>query len=179
MFTEPVESIIQCKKSDIPELVEVARSTYAETYPSLFTPQRLSEIFTGEKFEKDLMNSSCCILVARRRCRMIGYVKVMLNADATMLIDKIYVIEKMKGCGCGIRLMQACFQFAIEKNIRKAKVLVFDQNAKVKGFYEKFGFRENGEKEAYYNDGKFVGNDHVMVCDDIRKYFALTMKAKM
>lgn len=185
MFTEPVESIIECKKSDIPELVEIAKSTYAQTYPGLFTPERLTEIFTVEKFEKDLTNSNCCIMVARRRGHMMGYAKVMLNVvpinsdHIPMLIDKIYVLQDIKNSGVGSRLIEACFQFALAKNIHKAKVFVFDTNFNVKGFYEKFGFQNSGEKVPYYNDGKFVGNDHVMVCDDIRKYLASTMRPKL
>ncbi|MDX2163950.1 MAG: GNAT family N-acetyltransferase [Gammaproteobacteria bacterium] len=177
MFTKSVESITECKKSDIPELVEIAKSTYAETYPGFFTSERLAEIFTAEKFENDLENPSCRIFVAQRGVQLVGYAKVIF--DAQMILDKIYVAEKMKGTGCGIRLIQACFQLALSKNIHQSKVFVFDTNTKVKGFYEKFGFRENGEKEPYYNNGKLAGYDNVMLCDDIRKYLASTMRPKL
>ena len=67
-------------------------------------------------------------------------------------IQRIYVIEKMKGKKIGKALIEKCFEIAREKGYETLWLGVWDKNIAAQKFYEKIGMKNVGTTD--FTDGK-------------------------
>jgi len=138
------------------ELLELAISTFSESYEKMNTPENfrkyVSENFNPEKFLSELKEKDSFIFLMRQNGRAIGYLKLNIGAaqsekmdDEAMEIERIYVLKNIQGSGFGKRLLKKSCEAAREKNKKYLWLGVWERNESAIKFYESQGFEKFGE----------------------------------
>ncbi len=78
-------------------------------------------------------------------------------------IQRIYILEKMKGKHFGDGLMQKCFNEARRRNYESVWLGIWEKNLAAQKFYRKYGFIKVGELDFPY--GETVGTNHILKLD--------------
>jgi ribosomal protein S18 acetylase RimI-like enzyme len=148
--------IIPAEIKHLDELLELAVSTFSESYEKLNTPENfrkyVSESFNREKFLGELKEKDSFIFLMKQKGRAIGYLKLNINAaqsekmdDGAMEIERIYVRKEMQGSGLGKLLLEKSCNVAREKNKKYLWLGVWERNESAIKFYESQGFEKFGE----------------------------------
>ncbi|HEX8287876.1 MAG TPA: GNAT family N-acetyltransferase [Pyrinomonadaceae bacterium] len=125
------------------------------------------ESFDREKIETDLNDRNSTFFIAELNGRAVGYAKLRENSEVECLknenaieLQRIYILERVKGQGVGVELLNRCAETARAKGYETIWLSVWTENPSAVKFYEKFGFAIVGEVQFPY--GKTVGTNHVM-----------------
>lgn len=112
----------------------------------------MDENFTVEATRKDLADKNVVIFIAEIEDKVVGYAKLQKNsaekcvkAKNPVELCRLYVLQKFIGKGIGAKLMNACLDFAREKNSDFIWLGVWEFNFRAQKFYAKFGFEKCGE----------------------------------
>lgn len=150
--------IKKVEKEDIPDLIHIARSTFAHTYEHLNDPSNfeayMSTAMSEEQLRKEISDPNSLFYVLKSDDATVGYLKLNrreaqteANMDDSLEIERIYVIEEMKGRGLGARLVQKAKEVALEEGCATLWLGVWDQNTAAQGFYKNQGFKPFGEHD--------------------------------
>ena len=168
-------TIRQAEISDLKIICALGVTTFYEAYfeqddaPDL--ANYVLESFSIGQIESELTdkNSTFFIAEAGINCA-VGYAKLRENSEADCLqgersaeIQRIYILEKMKGKSVGDALMRRCFAEARRKNYESVWLSVWDQNLSAQKFYQKYGFEKIGERQIPY--GETVGTNYILKLD--------------
>ena len=82
------------------------------------------------------------------------------RGENTVEIQRIYILEKMKGKSVGDALMKKCFEEAKKKNYESVWLGVWEENRSAQKFYQKYGFEKVGELTFPYGD--VIGTNYVL-----------------
>ena len=137
-------------------LREVQISTFMETFAAFNTEenmrQYISDSFSEEKVEKELSDPDCTFYFAVWEEMPVGYLKVNtaaaqtdLNDPLSLEIERIYVLQSMKGKKIGKKLMKQAFLHAKTMGCAYIWLGVWEMNRPAIEFYEYAGFRVFGE----------------------------------
>jgi ribosomal protein S18 acetylase RimI-like enzyme len=143
-------------KEEASLLREVQISTFRETFAAFNTEenmrQYISDSFSEEKVEKELMDPHSTFYFADWEGIPVGYLKVNaaaaqtdLNDPFSLEIERIYVLQSMKGKKIGKKLMEQAFLQAKSMGCGYVWLGVWEKNQPAIAFYEKTGFRVFGE----------------------------------
>ena len=86
-----------------------------------------------------------------------------LKSENTIEIQRVYILEKMKGKRVGDALMKSCFAEARRKKYESVWLGVWEQNLSAQEFYRKYDFMKVGELQFPYGDT--VGINYVLKLD--------------
>jgi ribosomal-protein-alanine acetyltransferase len=106
--------------------------------------------------DTELRRAHARLWVARRAdtgARVLGLLLAWEVADSADLIDLI-VEPTERRRGLGRALLQALLDHARSRNLRSIVLEVRASNAGARKLYEALGFRDVGERRAYYADGE-------------------------
>jgi ribosomal-protein-alanine N-acetyltransferase len=138
----------------MPEGVQFAKATRADVdaihrieEASFPAPWR-RDFFVGE-----LMSDGRFNIVAKRDGVVIGYLFSMWIFDE-MHINKIAVIEGERRKGIADALMDACFRFARERDVKSIVLEVRKSNKGAQEFYKHLDFKSSYIRPRYYPDGE-------------------------
>jgi ribosomal protein S18 acetylase RimI-like enzyme len=125
------------------------------------------ESFSLAQIENELKDTNSTFLIAEISGKAIGYAKLRENSRVDCLknenaveLHRIYILERAKGKGVGVGLMNRCFETARAKGYETIWLGVWEQNIPAIGFYEKLGFEKIGKIRFPY--GETVGTNFVM-----------------
>lgn len=167
-------SIRQAEISDVQIICALGVATFYEAYvlqdDSRDLARYVLESFSAEQIEREIGDKNSTFFIAEVEQSAVGYAKMRENAPAeclrgenTVEIQRIYILEKLKGAGVGNALMQRCFAEARRKNYGSVWLGVWEQNLSAQRFYQKYGFIKVGELTFPY--GETVGINHVLKLD--------------
>jgi ribosomal protein S18 acetylase RimI-like enzyme len=116
----------------------------------------MDENFTLKALEKDLRAANVTYFIAEinggENPQAIGYAKLQTGstedcvaAENPVELCRLYAVQNFIGAGVGARLMNACIDFAREKNCDCIWLGVWEFNFRAQNFYRKFGFEKCGE----------------------------------
>ncbi|MEA2491346.1 MAG: [ribosomal protein S18]-alanine N-acetyltransferase [Acidobacteriota bacterium] len=106
-----------------------------------------------EFFESELVADGRLNLVARRNRQLAGYLFAMFLLDE-LHINKIAVEERERRRGVAQALMDRCFTFAREREIRVISLEVRQSNRGAIDFYRQLAFSSSYVRPRYYPDGE-------------------------
>lgn len=157
---------LSIRKADISELKIVCAlgiTTFYEAYFEQDNPRDLAdyvlENFSPEQIERELKKADSTFFIAELNGKAVGYAKLRENSEADCLkgikaveLQRIYVLEKVKGKGVGAALLRHCLAAARAKNYRTIWLGVWENNPAAQRFYEKFGFVRAGKLRFVYGE---------------------------
>jgi ribosomal protein S18 acetylase RimI-like enzyme len=147
---------IQIRKatgSDIKNVQEIGRKTFAETFSAGNTAENLDkylvEGFSEEKIASELNNSNSEFYFAILDNNVIGYLKLNfgqsqteLKDDSALEMERIYVLKEFHGKKVGQVLYEQVMEIARQKKVNYVWLGVWEENLRAISFYKKNGFVE-------------------------------------
>ena len=144
--------IEKATKKDIDILIELGKTTFAQTFAADNTPENMAaymnRAFTHEKLKSELENPNSEFYLVRINEDAIGYLKINtasaqteLQPHDTLEIERIYVLEDFYGQGIGLKLLEKSIAIAREKHLKSIWLGVWERNHRALRFYEKNGFQ--------------------------------------
>jgi len=136
-------------------LAELGRQTFYETFVAHNTPKDMAAYlavsFSPEKQAAELADPASTFLIAESDGTAIGYARLKVGQPApgvtgerSIEIVRLYARQDWLGQGVGARLMQACLDEAAKQGCDTVWLDVWEQNARARTFYCKWGFVEVG-----------------------------------
>lgn len=152
---------------DINILAALGTTTCYEAYfeldPSSDLADYCARIYSPENVRIEFEDVNSTYFIAEINDRSVGFAKLRENSYVDCLgeghaieLQRIYVLEKMKGQKVGKLLMERCLTAAREKSYDKLWLGVWERNIAAQRFYEGIGMKNVGT--TGFSDGK---NDFV------------------
>ena len=149
--------------SDVQIISVLGITTCYEAYFELDPSRDLAEycvnFFSLEQIKAEFEDENPTFLIAEFNAQTVGYAKLREGKKIDCLKDKsiievqrIYLLEKMKGRNFGKVLMEKCFEIGREKGYETLWLGVWDKNIAAQKFYEKIGMKNIGTTD--FSDGK-------------------------
>ncbi len=156
-------TIRQATTSDVSIISALGITTCYEAYFELDPSPDLADycvnFFSLEQIRSEIEDANSTFFIAELGGKAVGYAKLREGKKIECLLGKnaievqrIYILEKMKGKRIGKALMEKCFEIAQEKSYETIWLGVWDKNLKAIKFYEKFGMENVGLTD--FSDGK-------------------------
>jgi len=141
---------------DIPEIREVAISTYDDTFATFNTPENLKsyydQVYSEENLTKELGEPNSRVFIALGNNRILGFARVReyhevqdILGNNTIELQRLYVLTSAQGKSIGNLLMKHVLDYAVEKNYDWIWLGVWEKNFKAQKFYKKWGFERFSE----------------------------------
>ena len=132
---------------------------YFEIDPSQDLAEYCLKFFSLPQITEELNDVNSTFLIAESGGNAIGYVKLRngkqiecLNEKPAIEIQRIYLLEKVKGNQFGRMLMEKCFEIGRCKGYETIWLGVWDKNIAAQKFYETIGMENIGTTD--FSDGK-------------------------
>lgn len=149
--------------ADLNLISVLAITTHYEAYVELDPSHDLADycirFFNLETVKDELLNPNLTYLIAEFEGNAIGFAQLRegkkiecMNGKNAIEIQRIYVIEKMKGKKIGKALIEKCCEIGRKKGYEAIWLGVWDKNVEAQKFYEKIGMKKVGITD--FSDGK-------------------------
>ena len=161
-----LDSMIQIEpflSSEADLLANISRTTFAETFAPVNTPEDMAifmeQQFTAEQLKAEMGKPGYLHLLASYNGAPAGYLFLksqthpLLNQTASLEISRIYCLQAFQAKGVGKAMMEYALQYAKENDLPTVWLGVWKENAKALAFYTSFGFRIFGDTDF------ILGND--------------------
>ena len=144
--------IIAVQPDDDQTLLDISYQTFYESFgPPINTEEDiqdyLSKHFTLDQINKELQNSNSEFYFAVLETQIVGYIKVNYGnaqteniAGNTLEIERIYVIEGLRGKKIGLSLLEKALVLAQQKLAEFVWLGVWKENKRAIKFYLKNSF---------------------------------------
>lgn len=155
--------IKKCTLEDINLLLKISRDTFIETFKQQNSPESLNtyleRAFNLKQLEKELSNISSKFFFVYLNHKIAGYLKVNTNGaqseemgDESLEIERIYIKRHFQKHGLGKYLLNKAMEIAMQQNIKKIWLGVWEENKNAIAFYEKMGFIQAGSHSFLMGD---------------------------
>jgi diamine N-acetyltransferase len=155
--------LIPFSPSEADLLADISRTTFAETFAPVNTPEDIAAFmeqqFTAEQLKAEMGKPGYLHLLASYNGTPAGYLFLkkqthpLLNQAAALEISRIYCLQAFQSKGVGKAMMEYALQFAQENGLPTIWLGVWKENTKALAFYTSFGFRIFGDTDF------LLGND--------------------
>ena len=132
---------------------------YFELDPSHYLAAYCINFFSLEQITNELNDKNSMYLIAELNGNAVGFAKLRegkkvecLEGKNAIEVQRIYVLEKLKGKKIGKALMEKCTEIGREKNYETIWLGVWEKNIEAQKFYEKIGMKNVGLTD--FSDGK-------------------------
>lgn len=154
-------SIRQADVSDFKVISALAITTFYEAYfeqdPSINLADYVTDSFSLKKVKYELEDENSTFFIAEMDKKAVGYAKLRENSEVDCVknensveLQRIYILDKVKGKNVGKMLMRRCFDEAKQKGFDTLWLGVWSQNFSAQKFYGKLGFEQIGEMQFEY-----------------------------
>ncbi|WP_071394703.1 GNAT family N-acetyltransferase [Bacillus tuaregi] len=161
----------KCTLKDLNTLQTISYETFNETFKDQNSPENmnayLEKAFNLKQIEKELTNLSSEFYFVFAGDEVAGYLKLNCHdaqseemGDDALEIERIYIKRKFQKLGLGKYLLDQAINIALERQMKKIWLGVWDQNDNAIAFYEKMGFVQTGAHAFYMGDEEQV--DYIM-----------------
>ena len=148
---------------DINILAALGTTTCYEAYfeidPSSDLADYCARIYSPENIRTEFNDPNSTYFIAEINDRSVGFAKLRENNRVDCLGDahaielqRIYVLERLKGQNVGKALITRCLDSAREKGYDTLWLGVWEKNMRAQRFYEKIGMNNIGTTD--FSDGK-------------------------
>ena len=148
---------------DLNLLSVLAITTHYEAYFELDPSPDLADycirFFNLETVKNELENPKQTYLIVEFEGNAVGFAQLRegktiacMEGKNAIEIQRIYVIEKMKGKKIGKALIEKCCEIGREKGYETLWLGVWDKNIEAQKFYQKIGMKNVGITD--FSDGK-------------------------
>lgn len=149
--------------SDVKIIAALGITTCYEAYFELDPSTDLAEycvnFFSLEQLTAEFKDVNSTFLIAEFDGKAVGYAKLRegkkiecLRGVKAIEVQRIYILEKMKGIGLGESLMNRCAEIGQAKGYETLWLGVWEKNIAAQKFYEKIGMNRVGTTD--FSDGK-------------------------
>lgn len=153
----------KCSHEDLKILQEISIETFNDTFKDQNSPENmkayLESAFHSNQLEKELSNISSQFFFVYFNHEVSGYLKVNTNeaqseemGDESLEIERIYIKNKFQKHGLGKYLFNKAVEIALDCNLKKIWLGVWEKNENAIAFYEKMGFVQTGAHSFYMGD---------------------------
>ncbi len=166
-------------QQDLPELAEVAATTFPLACPPSVSPDNvaafIAENLSAERFSAYLDDPDRMVLVVRHDTRIVGYAMLIHGVPddpdvagavalrPAMELSKMYALPDVHGAGMSAALMAEVIARCAALGAACLWLGVNQENQRAQRFYTKSGFSVSGTKT--FRLGGHIENDYVMVLD--------------
>lgn len=174
--TPPTFHIRPATDKDVPAIVDIGRrvfsASFAHTMTSLDLVTYLDETYTPKHVLRNLGDAAQTWFVATTtdvQSTLAGFAVLRRGASEPVVdpypkpieLLRMYVDSPFHGTGAARMLMEAGIEHARREGYQTLWLGVYEENAKAKRFYDKFGFRHVGAHD--FVTGETVTTDLLMV----------------
>lgn len=167
-------NIRKAQAADLRLLSVLAVTTHYEAYFELDLSHNLADYcvncFNLETVKNELESPQQTFLIVEVGGKAVGFAELREGKQIPCLagkhaieIQRIYVLEKMKGRKIGQALFEKCCEIGREKGYETLWLGVWDNNSEAQRFYEKIGMQNVGITD--FSDGKNVFLNFVFVLE--------------
>jgi ribosomal protein S18 acetylase RimI-like enzyme len=146
--------MIEIKKATLSDLVtiqNISKQSFTETFAAINTPENmekyLQESFNTAQLTAEINNSDSPFYIAFWNNEPVGYLKLNLGdaqtetvEDATLEIQRIYVLQAFHGKKIGQLLLDEAIKIAHQIPVNYIWLGVWEENHRALQFYTKNGF---------------------------------------
>jgi ribosomal protein S18 acetylase RimI-like enzyme len=132
---------------------------YFELDPSTDLAEYCVTFFSLEMVKAELEDPRSTYLIAELDGNAVGFAKLRegkkidcLDGRNAIEVQRIYLLEKVKGAGVGRALIEKCREIGRAKGYETLWLGVWDQNIEAQKFYERIGMKNVGLCD--FSDGK-------------------------
>ena len=160
-------------ESDLSGVAFVAKKSYEDAFGQYFSDKESLEIETKERRSEKYFRSifgKDQIFVAEVDDQIVGYIQFGVPSgdlkSASKLdieLRRLYVLSDFHGKGIGAKLIETMMFHDSLSKVNKVFVEVWKQNTVAVNLYLKNGFEFIDQQRPFYENGKIVGYDDVMV----------------
>jgi ribosomal protein S18 acetylase RimI-like enzyme len=147
--------------ADVDSLVELASTTFRETYAEFLDAGEIEDYivghFTAAAFEAMLHDASSSLLVTSDSARLIGYAQMCVSepppcvrGESPIELCRLYLRREAIGKGHGASLMARAHAEGRRRGCRTIWLVIYDRNLRAREFYRKAGFAEVGTKDFLF-----------------------------
>jgi ribosomal protein S18 acetylase RimI-like enzyme len=148
--------IRSARVDDIPELRQVAITTYQDTFSKFNTPENMQSFFEQaynlNTLTNELHEEHSKLLIALDDNKIAGFARMRESdevrdvlGDNTVELQRLYVLTSAQGKSIGKLLMQNALHYAAENKYEWIWLGVWERNFKAQEFYKKWGFEKFSE----------------------------------
>ena len=159
----PEITIRLAEEMDAHLVADLSRQTFYEAFASQNTTENMdkfmNEQFTRQKLIDEVKEPWLIFFLAFIENQPVGYVKMRDAAVPLDLVNRscieiarIYSVQHSIGKGVGKKLMQACHDFAKQKQKEVLWLAVWEENHRAIDFYSKWGFEKFGVQDFILGD---------------------------
>lgn len=150
------EDSFEIKKVDVEEvelLQKISRQTFTETFSAHNSESDMEKYLTDSlsltKLKEELNTPNSFFYFIKNTDLIIGYLKLNLmpthdGADATLEIERIYILKEFQGKKYGNYLLQKAIAIGRDKKCSYVFLGVWEKNEKAISFYLKHNFIKYG-----------------------------------
>lgn len=150
----------QCKKSDLGDLVELARETYVTAFEAVNDPNDfktyIDRAFHPATLERELDTPGSSFHFILEGGRPIGYFKLNTGPaqsepqdPGALELERIYVLAEQQGRGIGTQVLGEVIRMAREGKREYLWLGVWEHNQGAIDFYSRHNFQKFGEHPYY------------------------------
>lgn len=147
----------------MPELREVAISSYHDAFASFNTPENMeayfSESYNLTTLNKELTELASKLFLACEDEKIVGFSRLRESNEVTdrlgknvVELQRLYVLTEAQGKSVGKLLMEASLNYAVEKEYDWIWLGVWERNFKAQDLYNKWGFEKFSEHVFWMGD---------------------------
>lgn len=125
---------------DLDQIMSIEQACYASPW-------------TMTQFRDELTNPVACVAGCKTDGQLVGYICFWLIADEMQILN-VAVSPEDRGRGIGKRLLDYAVQECRKKALSSAWLEVRRGNQAAVTLYRNYGFRVDGVRQGYYQDGE-------------------------
>jgi diamine N-acetyltransferase len=155
--------IREAQPKDMPELREVAISSYHDAFASFNSPENMDAYFSESynllTLNKELTEPDSKLFLACLDEKIVGFSRLRESTEvADMLgsnvveLQRIYVLTEVHGKSVGKLLIEASLHYAQQRKYDWIWLGVWEQNFKAQDFYNRWGFEKFSEHVFWMGD---------------------------
>jgi ribosomal protein S18 acetylase RimI-like enzyme len=156
-------TIREATLKDLPEVKEVAISSYNDTFSWYNTPENLlhyfQSVYSLDNLEKELSEPKSKLFLAVEDDKIEGFARLREYSEVEHLLGKntvelqrLYVLTSAHGKSIGSTLINFAIQYAKDQGYEWLWLGVWEKNYKAQKFYEKWGFEKFSEHTFWQGD---------------------------
>jgi len=164
-------TIIKAYPNDIEKLLTLSKKTFFDAFEHLNTPADFKAYtdtaFAPGKVLAELENSNSEFYFVTIDDEPVGYIKLNygpaqtdVNDDASLEVERLYVLQSQQGKQLGKLMMDFAEQRAIEKDLQYIWLGVWEYNHGAYKFYLRHGYEKFGSHQFIL--GADVQTDHLL-----------------
>ncbi|MBE6022595.1 MAG: GNAT family N-acetyltransferase [Cellulosilyticum sp.] len=161
----------KCTLEDLDVLRELSIRTFYETFAHHNTMENMNAYlkyaFDVEKLSNELNDRHSVFYFLYFKEKLAGYLKLNeapsqteINDNASLEIERIYVLSEFQREGLGSYLMERAIAMATERKKQYVWLGVWEKNENAIRFYKKNGFYEIGTHSFFMGDDEQI--DYIM-----------------